>query len=197
MKPDSEVLDGKPILLFKDQKAWASWLDKNHGKAPGAWLRLAKKAAELKSVSYMEAVETALCHGWIDGQVKRYDESSWIQKFIPRAKKSVWSKINREKALALIESGKMKPAGLREAERAQLDGRWDAAYDSARTMRVPEDLQKALDKNKKAGAFFGALKGQNRYAILFRLQTTTKAEARAKKIQRFVEMLAKGETFHP
>jgi len=197
MAPTPKSPDEKPILLFKSQREWETWLEKNRDKFSGVWLQLAKKSAELKSVSYAEAVETALCHGWIDGQVKRHDESSYIQKFIPRAKKSIWSKINREKALALIQHGKMKLGGLAEIERAKADGRWDAAYDSPSKATVPEDLQKALNGNKKAKAFFASLNSQNRYAFLFRIQTTLKAETREKKIRLFVEMLAKGEKFHP
>ena len=197
MKSAPESPDEKPVLLFKSQKEWAAWLEKNHAKSSGVWLQLAKKAATLKTVSYSEAVETALCHGWIDGQVKRHDESVYIQKFIPRARKSIWSKINREKALALIRSGEMKPGGLAEIERAKADGRWDAAYDSPTTAMVPEDFRKALNENKKAKGFFATLNSQNRYAFLFRVQTTLKADTREKKIQLFMEMLAKGEKFHP
>ncbi len=186
-----------PILVFRDQKTWAAWLTKNHGKSSGVWLRMAKKASGLPSVSHSEALNVALCYGWIDGQARSADENTWVQKFIPRAKKSIWSKINRQKALALIEAGQMRPAGLAEIERAKKDGRWEAAYDSPRGATVPDDLQAALDGNARAKAFFTTLNGQNRYAILFRIQTTKKADTRSRKIQQFVDMLARGEKLHP
>ena len=185
-----------PTLVFQNQKAWAAWLAKNHGKSFGVWLRMAKKASGLQSVSHSEALEAALCYGWIDGQTKSADENAWMQKFTPRTKKSIWSKINRQKALALIEAGQMKLAGLEEIERAKKDGRWDAAYDSPRAATVPDDLQAALEGNARAKAFFITLSGQNRYAILFRIQTAKKADTRARRIQQFIEMLAKNETLH-
>ena len=186
-----------PTLLFKNQKAWEVWLDKNHARSSGVWLRLARKASEVKSVSYAEALKVALCYGWIDGQKKGESENAWLQKFTPRAKKSIWSKINREKALALIESGRMKTAGLNAIERAKKDGRWDAAYDSQSEAGVPADLQAALDKNTRAKAFFATLDSHNRYAVLFRVHTAKKAGTRAKRIQKFVEMLEKHEKLHP
>jgi uncharacterized protein YdeI (YjbR/CyaY-like superfamily) len=186
-----------PTLDFQDPRAWAAWLAKNYGKSAGVWLRMAKKASGLKSVTHSEALEVALCYGWIDGQAKSGDENTWVQKFTPRGKTSIWSKINCAKALALIEAGKMKPAGLAEIERAKEDGRWDRAYDSPRAASVPEDLQAALDGNARAKAFFATLNGQNRYAVLFRIQTAKKAETRARRIQQFVEMLARGEKIYP
>jgi uncharacterized protein YdeI (YjbR/CyaY-like superfamily) len=182
--PDS--LNGIPIMLFQHPKDWAAWLDKNQATSSGLWLRLAKKASGLESASYAEALEVALCYGWIDGQKKSYDETSWLQKFTPRGVKSIWSKINREKAQALIQSGQMKPAGLQAIEAAQQDGRWDAAYDSASNATVPSDFQIELDKNALAKAFFATLDRTNRYAILFRIQTAKKAETRAKRIQQFI-----------
>src|SRR5258706_7902096 len=176
MKPAQESYKNLPVILFEQQQDWAAWLEQNHAVSSGAWLRLAKKASGLQSVSYAEALEVALCYGWIDGQKNSYDESSWLQKFTPRGAKSVWSKINREKALALIESGQMKPAGLKAIESAKQDGRWDAAYDSQSKATVPDDFQAALDQNSKAKAFFDTLKKYNRYAILFRIQTAKKAE---------------------
>lgn len=196
MKSTGKTYD-LPVILFKDQKEWEAWLVKNHAKATGVWLRLAKKAADLTSVSYAEALEVALCYGWIDSQKKSYDESSSIQKFTPRGARSIWSKINREKAIGLLESGKMKPSGLKAIEAAKADGRWDAAYDSYSTATVPDDLQGALNNNKKAKDFFATLNRQNRYAILFRIQTAKKAETRAKRIQEFVEMLARNEKLYP
>lgn len=185
------------VLEFANRKAWVIWLDKNHSKSPGIWMRLAKKASGSQSVSYSEALEVALCYGWIDGQKKSDGEAAWLQKFIPRAKKSGWSKVNRKKALALIEAGGMKPAGLQAIERAKADGSWDAAYDSPSTATVPNDLQAALDKNPRAKTFFATLDSQNRYAVLYRIQTVKKAETRSRKIQQFVEMLARSEKLHP
>jgi len=160
-------------------------------------MRLAKKSSGAASVTYAEAIEVALCHGWIDGQKKPFDERYWLQRFTPRTRTSIWSKINREKALALIASGEMKPFGLEEIERARRDGRWEGAYDSARTAVPPEDFLAALDRNARAKAFFATLDGQNRYAVLFRIQTAKKAETRAKRIRTFVAMLAKRERLHP
>jgi len=186
-----------PIELFEDQDAWAAWLESNHADSPGLWLRHAKKASDLASVSYAEALDVALCYGWIDGQKKSYDESSWLQKWTPRGAKSIWSKINREKALKLIEQARIQPAGLAEVERAKQDGRWEAAYDSHSTATVPDDLQAALDSNAEAGAFFATLNSTNRYAILFRIQTAKKAETRAKRIREFIGMLERHEKMHP
>jgi uncharacterized protein YdeI (YjbR/CyaY-like superfamily) len=188
--------DGKPVKPFASQKAWAVWLDKNHTKSDGLWLQLMKKDSGVKSVTYAEAVEEALCYGWIDGQKRTYDENSWLQKFTPRGKKSIWSKINREKILALHKSGKLKPAGHAVVEAAKADGRWDAAYDSQKSAAVPEDFTALLEKHPKAKVFFGTLKGASRYAILFRLQTAKKAETRAKKMQEFIEVLTRGEAPH-
>lgn len=195
-------LDRKPtedvsILLFEDKQAWAAWLKKNHGKSAGLWLRLAKKDAESGSMSYAEALELALCYGWIDGQKKSEHDGYWLQRFTPRSARSIWSKINREKALALIASGQMQPAGLQEVERAKSDGRWQAAYDSARTAVIPEDLQQALAASPAAQAFFATLNAQNRYAILFRIQTAKKAETRAKRIAAFTQMLSEQKKLHP
>lgn len=159
-------------------------------------MQLAKKGSDVQSVSYDEAVEVALCFGWIDGQKQAHSNQFWLQKFTRRSDKSVWSKINKDKALALIKTGKMKPAGLQEVERAKSDGRWDAAYDSASKATVPSDFQFALDCNTRAKNFFAALDSRNRYAILFRIQTAKKAETRAKKIAQFVEMLERHEKVH-
>ena len=189
MKSDSTTLKGVPIVLLKTQKAWATWLEKNHTKSSGIWLRIAKKGSEIKSLSYSEGVEVALCYGWIDGQKESYDHSSWLQKFTPRGTRSIWSKINREKAQLLIKSGQMKAAGLAAIENARQNGRWEAAYDSPSGASVPSDFQAALDKSPAAQAFFLTINGANRYAILFRLQTAKKAETRAKRIQQFISML--------
>ena len=186
----------EPIQSFKDKAAWHAWLAKNHGASSGVWLRLAKKSARAMSVSYAEALEVALCYGWIDGQKKGESKQHWLQRFVPRKRTSIWSKINREKALSLIARGEMKPAGLEEIERAKTSGRWKDAYDSARGATVPSDLQAALNANAKARAFFATLNARNRYAVLFRIQTARKAETRARRIQTFVQMLEKHKTLH-
>ncbi len=160
-------------------------------------MQLAKKASGIPSVTYVEAIETALCYGWIDGQKQSHNAEAWLQKFTPRGRKSIWSKINREKALSLIENGKMQAAGLAEVERAKQDGRWEQAYDSPGSATVPPDLQAALNHSPKAKAFFATLESRNRYAILWRVQTAKKAETRAKRIALFVEMLERGEKLHP
>lgn len=197
VKPQSKPSPTLPVQHFEQQKAWTDWLAKNHGSSPGTWLQLAKKGADTQSVSYDEAIEVALCFGWIDGQKQAHSEQYWLQKFTPRSDKSIWSKINRDKALALIKAGKMKTAGLHEVECAKSDGRWDAAYDSASKATVPDDFQSALDSNARAEAFFGTLESRNRYAILFRIQTAKKAETRARKIAQFVQMLERHEKVHP
>jgi uncharacterized protein YdeI (YjbR/CyaY-like superfamily) len=189
--------DGKPIRSFRDRSSWAAWLENNHASSPGLWLRLAKKSSNLRSVSYSDAVEEALCYGWIDGQAKGEDENHSLQKFTPRARRSNWSRRNREKALALIDSGRMRPAGLMEIERAKQDGRWADAYDSPSTMKVPRDFQAALDEEDRAKAFFKSLDGRNRYAILFQLHTAKRPETRARRIERFVAMLVREEKPYP
>ncbi len=183
-------------MLFKHQEAWEAWLSKHFDSSAGLWLRLARKSANLQSVSYQEALDVALCYGWIDGQKKGYDEESWLQKFTPRRPKSIWSKVNQVKALELIKQGRMQPAGLAAIESAKRDGRWDAAYDSHRTAVPSRDFQEALDKNPKAKAFFATLNSQNRYSILFRIQTAKKVETRQKRIRQFVQMLAKHQKLY-
>jgi uncharacterized protein YdeI (YjbR/CyaY-like superfamily) len=197
MASPSTSLGTLPIIMFEQPKDWAGWLDQHHPSSAGVWLQLAKKASGIQSITYDEALEEALCYGWIDGQKRSYDDSSWLQKFTPRGRKSIWSKVNRVKAEKLIAAGKMKPAGLKAVEAAQQDGRWEAAYDSQSKATVPDDLQAELDKNPEAKAFFATLNSQNRYAILHRLQTAKKAETRAKRIQQFIEMLAKNEKLYP
>lgn len=173
-----------PILFFPTAKAWKAWLRRNHGTSPGVWLRIAKKSAPDVSVTHPEALDAALCHGWIDGQRKSEAEHTWLQKFLPRAKKSIWSKVNPEKALALIAIGAMQPAGLAEMERAKADGHWDAAYDAQRTASTP-DFEAALERSPKAKAFYATLNSQNRYAFDFCTQTAKKPETRAKRIEQF------------
>jgi len=186
-----------PTLSFATPRAFSDWLADHHASSRGFWLRLAKKASGTASITYAEAVDVALAWGWIDGQKQRGDEVSWLQKFTPRGARSVWSKINREKALALIAAGAMQPSGLAEVERAKQDGRWDAAYDPPSRATVPADLQEALAKNPRAAAFFATLDAGNRYAVLWRVQTAKKAETRQKRIADFVAMLARGEKVHP
>ena len=185
------------MRLFTSKKAWAAWLEKNHAASAGLWLRLAKKDSGRRSVSYQEAVEVALCYGWIDGQKRPESDQAWLQRFLSRSSKSIWSKINREKALALIASGEMKEAGLEAIENAKKNGRWDAAYDSPSGATVPSDFQAALDANPRAAAFFEALDRANRYAILWRIQTAKKAKTRARKIEQFTRMLERKEKIHP
>ncbi len=184
-------------MAFKSQKDWTTWLDKNHAKSAGVWLQIARKTGSVKSVPYAEALDVALCYGWIDGQKKGLDESTWLQKFTPRGSRSIWSKINRQKAEELIQSGRMTPAGLAAIERAKKNGQWDTAYDSQRTVSVPADLQAALDQNPAAKAFFATLDSANRYAILWRVQTAKKADTRARRIDEFVRMLENHEKVHP
>lgn len=185
------------ILTFATPAKFAAWLAKEHAKTPGVWLRLAKKAADETTVTYAEALDIALCWGWIDGHKKALDEVAWLQKFTPRGPRSIWSKINCGKAEALIATGSMRPPGLAAIALAKKDGRWDAAYVSQSRATVPDDLQQALDGDAKAKAFFATLSSANRYAILFRVATAKKAETRAKRIDQFVTMLAEGRTLHP
>ena len=183
--------------LFKSQAAWHAWLEKNHEDPEGVWLHFAKKDSGAVTVSYDEALETALCFGWIDGQLRTHDEKTFVRKFTPRRARSIWSKVNRAKAERLIKSGHMKPAGLSAIERAREGGEWDGAYDSSRTASVSPDFQKALDKSKPAAAFFAELDSANRYAVLWRIQTARTAVLRAKRIAELIAMLKKQETFHP
>ena len=182
--------------LFRNKEDWAAWLDRNHRESTGLWLQIAKKGSKLQSVTYGEALDIALCYGWIDGQKKPQDPEMWLQRFLPRSAKSVWSKINREKAVTLIASGEMKPAGFTAIEQAKQAGRWDTAYDSPRGAVVPSDFQAALDASPNAKAFFESLDKANRYAILWRIQTVKKAETRVRKITQFIGMLERKEKIH-
>jgi uncharacterized protein YdeI (YjbR/CyaY-like superfamily) len=193
----SSLPDDLPILFFNGQKDWEKWLEKNHQKSDGIWLKLAKKRKGVEALDYPQALESALCYGWIDGLKKTFDETAWIQRFTPRRPRSIWSKINREKAEGLIRDGRMKPAGLSAIESAKRDGRWEAAYDSWSAATVPDDLQAELNRNAKAAAFFELLSSRNRYAILFRIHTAKKAETRAKRIAEFIQMLKNKETVYP
>lgn len=192
-----ETLDNLNVILFSSQAAWEQWLAAHHAEPQGVWLKLAKRDSGVASVSYAEALDVALCYGWIDGLKKAYDQQFWLQKFTPRRPKSIWSKINAEKAAGLIASGRMQPAGLSEVTAAQQDGRWDAAYSSQSQLSMPEDFQSALDHNPAAKAFFVGLNKQNRYAIYFRIHTAKKPETRQARIDRFIAMLANHETLYP
>jgi uncharacterized protein YdeI (YjbR/CyaY-like superfamily) len=184
-------------LPFASAEEWEAWLEQNHATSDGVWIQFAKKGSGIESVTYAEALDVALCYGWIDGQTRRLDDEYWLQRFTPRRPRSRWSRVNREKVARLIEAGRMKPAGLREVERAKADGRWNAAYDSPSRATVPDDLQRELDKNPGAAAFFAALDGRNRYAILYRIQDAKKPETRARRIEKFVTMLSRGERPYP
>jgi uncharacterized protein YdeI (YjbR/CyaY-like superfamily) len=187
---------GLPVLLFKDQAAFEDWISAEPPGSKGLWLRLTKKGSGVVSLSKAEAIDVALCHGWIDGQLDKYDDASWLVRFTPRNRGSKWSEVNRARALELIEAGRMRPDGLAEIEAAKADGRWAAAYAPASRAEVPEDLQTELDRSPAAGAFFATLTGANRYAILYRIGTAKKPETRARRIAQFVAMLERGETVH-
>ncbi len=186
-----------PVVSFTETEEWSAWLASRHQSSIGVWVKIARKVSGQASITYAEALDVALAWGWIDGQKEKFDEAWWLQKFTPRGSRSMWSKINREKAIALIAAGKMMPSGLAEVERAKKDGRWDRAYESQSRASVPEDLERALAKNPRAKKFFATLDARNRYAVLFRVQHAKKAETRARRIAQFVEMLAKGEKLHP
>lgn len=185
-----------PVIEFKTLAAWEKWLEKNHDKSPGVWMRVFKKGSGIKSIEIKDALDGALCFGWIDGQRNSLDEVSYLQKYCLRRKKSIWSKVNRENVERLIAAGKMRPAGHAQIEAAKADGRWADAYDSVKNMQVPEDFMRELRKDKKALAFFETLNSQNRYAIGFRLQTAKKAETRERRLKQFIEMMKNGEKFH-
>jgi len=189
--------DELPVLGFANHAAWESWLDEQHGQSPGLWLKIAKKGSGTDSVSYAEALEVAICYGWIDGQKRSLDEQHWLQRFTPRKPGGRWSRINAEKAAQLIAAGRMRPAGQREVDLAQADGRWATAYAGQRAITVPEDLQRELARNDAAREFFATLSGVNRYAILYRIGSVKRPETRARKIAQYVAMLAEHQTIYP
>ena len=193
---EAEMRSGLPIIGFDGPDAFDAWLATEPRTSPGLWLKLAKKSAQVAALSRAEAIDAALCHGWIDGQLDKYDEAYWLVRFTPRKRASKWSEVNRARAVELIAQGRMRPAGLAEIEAAKADGRWDAAYAPASTAQVPPDLQAALDVSPEAAAFFATLKGANRYAILYRISTAKRPETRARRIADFVAMLQRGETVH-
>jgi uncharacterized protein YdeI (YjbR/CyaY-like superfamily) len=191
-----DMKQGLPVIAFATPAKWEEWLQEHHETSKGLWLKIAKKGSGTVTANYAEALDVALCYGWIDGQKGALDETYFLQRFTPRGPRSKWSKINVDKVAALTAAKKMRPAGLAEVEKAKADGRWEAAYEGQRTITVPEDLQKELDANPKAAAFFKTLSSVNRYAILYRIQDAKKPETRARRIEEFLGMLERGETVH-
>lgn len=185
-----------PVLLFASQNDWSKWLNYNHEKQRGVWLKHAKKLSGKESISYLDALEVALCYGWIDSQKQSYDSDYFLQKFTPRGPKSMWSKINVAKAESLIKINKMQPSGLAAINQAKQDGRWDAAYDAPSASKVPEDFQTALDKNPEAKLFFETLNKSNKYAFCWRVQTAKKPETRTARIEKFIDMLNRGQKLY-
>lgn len=186
-----------PVMAFATRAELEAWLDENHAASEGIRLKLAKKGSGIDSVSHSDAIDVALCYGWIDSQASKLDDACWLLRFTPRRTKSKWSQVNRTRVQSLIETGRMTPAGMREIERAKADGRWDAAYAPPSTATVPEDLQRELESNDAARAFFETLDSRNRYAILYRLQDAKRPETRKRRIEKFITMLSKGETVNP
>lgn len=191
-----ETLLGLSIRLFETPNDWERWLRENYSEPNGLWLKIAKKASGKRSVSYSEALDVALCYGWIDGQKRLYDAEYFLQKFTPRRPKSIWSKVNVDNIARLTAAGLMQPSGLAAVEAAKVDGRWDQAYDSSRTIEVPEEFQTALDANSKAKSFYATLNKTNTYAILWRIQTAKKPETRRDRIEKLIAMLEAGEKLH-
>jgi uncharacterized protein YdeI (YjbR/CyaY-like superfamily) len=186
-----------PVIAFKSQATFEVWLGSQPADGRGLWLKIAKKSSGITSISRAEAVDAALCHGWIDGQLDSFDDRFWLIRFTPRQSTSIWSEKNRARALELVALGRMRPAGLSEIDRAKKDGRWDKAYAPQSTAQVPDDLMRALSKSKNAKAFFETLDGRNRYAILHRVHNAKKSETRSARIEKFVAMLLRGETIYP
>jgi uncharacterized protein YdeI (YjbR/CyaY-like superfamily) len=197
MPDDVELYQGQPMIAFASPEAWESWLTTASDGSAGVWLKLAKKGCAETTVTYAEALDVALCFGWIDGQKRPLSGDFWLQRFTPRTPRSKWSKINRDRAESLIAAGRMRPAGLREVEAARADGRWAAAYEAQSTATVPEDLQRALDEDEIAAAFFATLDRANRYAVLYRINEAKKPETRAARVAKFVAMLHDHQTLHP
>jgi uncharacterized protein YdeI (YjbR/CyaY-like superfamily) len=191
------MADDLPILLFVTPSDFEAWLERNHTGSDGFWLKIAKKGSGETSITYAEGLELALCFGWIDSQKRGFDEKFFLQRFTPRRPRGRWSRINRDKAEALIVAKSMRPAGMAEVEAAKVDGRWEAAYEGARTAKVPADLQRELDANQTAREFFAVLDSGNRYAIVYRLDEAKKPETRERRLRKFVAMLERGEKIHP
>ena len=192
----SETKAGLPIIGFATSVAFEAWIEAQPCDASGLWLKLAKKGSGIASLSKADAIDTALCHGWIDGQLDKYDDRCWLIRFTPRKPRSKWSEVNRNRALELIEAGRMRPAGFAQIEAAKNDGRWEGAYAPASRAQAPQDLQAALDLNPQAATFFASLTGANRYAVLHRIGAVKRPDTRARKIASFVAMLERGETVH-
>ena len=192
----TEQRGGLPVLAFRDGEAFEQWLAQQPADAAGVWLKLAKKSAGQQGLTKSEAIDAALCHGWIDGQLDQYDDSHWLVRFTPRKARSKWSQVNTKRATELLAEGRMRPSGLAQIEAAKADGRWAAAYAPASSATVPADLQDALDASPEAADFFATLKGANRYAILYRIGSVKRPETRARKIAEYVAMLERGETIH-
>jgi uncharacterized protein YdeI (YjbR/CyaY-like superfamily) len=190
------MADELPIVLFAAPVALEGWLEANHASSEGFWLKIAKKGSGVESVTYAEALQLALCFGWIDSQKRGFDDRHFLQRFTPRRPRGKWSRINRDKADELIASGEMRAAGLAEVEAAKADGRWEAAYAGQRTAEIPADLQGELDRNEAAREFFARLDSANRYAILYRLQEAKKPETRERRLRKFIGMLERGEKVH-
>jgi uncharacterized protein YdeI (YjbR/CyaY-like superfamily) len=190
------MTDDLPIVLFATTADLEAWLEENHGASDGVWMKIAKKGSGIESVTYAEALELALCFGWIDSQKRGFDEKHFLQRFTPRRPRGRWSRINRDVAEGLIATGKMRPAGLAEVEAAKADGRWEAAYEGQRKAEVPEDLRRELDANRAAREFFATLDSANRYAIVYRLNDAKKPETRERRLRKFVAMLERGEKIH-
>lgn len=192
----TEVRAGLPVLAFRDGEGFERWLEVQPADAAGAWLKLPKKSASVTGLTKAEAIDAALCHGWIDGQLDKYDDHYWLVRFTPRKARSKWSQMNKRRATELVAEGRMRTSGVAQIEAAKADGRWVAAYAPASSAEVPADLQNALDANPHAAKFFAALKGANRYAILYRISSVKRPETRARKIAEYVAMLERGETIH-
>lgn len=192
----TEERAGLPILAFPDVDGLERWLEAHAESSPGLWVKFTKAGSGIAGVTKAEAIDAALCHGWIDGQLDKYDHKHWLIRFTPRRARSKWSQVNRTRATELLEAGRMRARGLAQIEAAKADGRWEAAYAPASKAEVPMDFQEALERNAGAAAFFATLTGANRYAILYRIGAVKKAETRARKIAQFIAMLERHETVH-
>jgi uncharacterized protein YdeI (YjbR/CyaY-like superfamily) len=188
--------DNLPVIHFETQADWEAWLEQNHSVSDGLWLKIAKKGAGVASVSYPEAIDSALCYGWIDGQKATFDDRFWLQRFTRRRARSKWSLANRNRAVELAGQGRMRPSGLKEIGQAKADGRWDSAYESQSRISVPDDFQSKLDGNPRAREFFETLDSVNRYAILYRIQDAKKPETRLRRIEKYIDMLNAGKKIH-
>jgi uncharacterized protein YdeI (YjbR/CyaY-like superfamily) len=196
LNPSDASPDHLQVLQFADQYAWELWLEGHHRDSPGVWLKIAKKSASTSTVNHAEALESAICHGWIDGQRRALDDQFFLQRFTPRTARSKWSQVNRQKASELIESGRMRPQGLAQVNAAQADGRWEAAYAPQAQATIPEDMQRALDQNPDAAQFFATLTGSRRYAFLYRLHNVKDPARRAKRIADYMTILAERRTLN-